>query len=95
MARYRKKPAVIEAVRWWGKYTEGDEWPDWFRDAVDSLNITIRNKYERPLVLLVHTLEGVMTATSGDYTIKGVNGEIYPCKPDIFESTYEWVDNDD
>mgnify|MGYP000848848660 CR=1 FL=1 len=41
----------------------------------------------------IHTLEGVMTAYGGDYIIKGVHGEIYPCKPDIFEKTYEQVDS--
>lgn len=49
----------------------------------------ITGKY--PGKLKIKTLEGVMTADIGDYIIKGVNGEFYPCKPDIFEKTYEEV----
>lgn len=80
MAKYRKKPIVIEAVQWTGN-NFGDL-TDIMHDVygVDGKEITIR------------TLEGVMTASVGDWIIKGVKGEIYPCKPDIFEATYELVD---
>lgn len=61
MAKYRKKPVVIEA-------------------------------YQTDKELTINTLEGVMHASAGDYIITGVNGEMYPCKPDIFEKTYEKVD---
>ena len=43
--------------------------------------------------VLINTLEGIMTASSGDYVIRGINGEFYPCKPDIFEKTYELISN--
>ena len=81
--KYRKKPVVIEAVQ--------------FLDTAESLedlskfvDHTVRIGYQTsPPTLTVATLEGVMEATVGDYIIKGVNGEFYPCKPDIFHKTYE------
>lgn len=86
MAKYRKKPVVIEGVR--------------FTDTSESINAllelgldTVRIKYSRVTSpeLRIETLEGVMCAQVGDYIIRGVNGEFYPCKPDIFEKTYEAV----
>jgi hypothetical protein len=83
MAKYRKKPVVIEAVQFTGK----DESVDWLLPQLISGEIgRSTNK------LYIKTLEGVMEANIGDYIIKGVNGEIYPCKPDIFEKTYEIVE---
>ena len=84
--KYRKKPVVIEAVRWTGKnQTEIDKF--------------CRMKVvwsENKKTFLVLTLEGTMLASTGDYIIKDVNGEFYPCKPDVFAKTYERVaDNDD
>jgi len=49
---------------------------------------------ERKIYAVIYTLEGTMTADYGDYIIQGVNGEIYPCKPDIFEQTYEKLEDD-
>lgn len=80
--QYRKKPVVIEAIRFTGKNSE--ELLAW-----GHKNMTfdpVENK------MLIHTLEGTMTAFIGDYIIKGVQGEYYPCKPDIFDATYEAVD---
>lgn len=72
MAKYRKKPVVIEATQWFpGVEIEG----------VANLN--------SPDVALVKTLEGDMYVKPGDWIITGVKGEKYPCKPDIFEATYE------
>lgn len=81
MAKYRKKPVVVEAVQF-------------FDDSVCAIaNIMgeARVSYKDPShpVMLIETLEGIMRADVGDYIIKGVNGEFYPCKPDIFEKTYE------
>lgn len=84
---FRKKPVVIEAVTWYGKYTDGTEWPDWFRAAVD--NGTIYQDIKANLI--VKTLEGDHRADIGDKIIQGVKGELYPCKPDIFDATYEPV----
>lgn len=79
MAKFRKRPVVVEAVRWMGD--NFGELTDLMHNAygVDDKKITIA------------TLEGVMTADVGDWIIKGVNDEFYPCKPDIFEKTYEPV----
>lgn len=80
--RYRKKPVVIDAVQFDGT----DESVDWLEPQLISGEIgRACNK------LYIKTLEGVMEASKGDYIIKGVNGEFYPCKPDIFEKTYEEV----
>lgn len=84
MAKYRKKPVVIEAMQWDG--TNGDaikEWGQGFRKIEYDL---------KPAILRIYTLEGVMEASLGDWVIKGIRGELYPCKPDIFEATYEPVD---
>ena len=88
MSKFRKKPIVIEAVTWFGKYTDTGEWPEWFNDAVRSGVITI---YPDSGDLIIATLEGEHVARRGDKIIQGVKGELYPCKPDIFESTYEGV----
>jgi hypothetical protein len=80
MPKYRKKPVVIEAVKWTGR--NGAEvnqflsYPaaDWRVDGDD---------------ILIDTLEGTMAARPGDYILRGVQGEVYPCKPDIFEATYD------
>jgi hypothetical protein len=76
MPKFRKKPVVIEAVRWTG--TNQDELAR-FMGVVG----TCGGKVD------IHTLEGTMKADVGDWIIKGVKGEFYPCKPDIFEATYE------
>lgn len=75
--KYRKKPVVIEA---WQNSDE-NEFPSWVANADIGR--------EPGGVILINTLEGVMKAMPGDYIIKGVKGEVYPCKPDIFEATYE------
>lgn len=86
MAKYRKKPVIIEAVQFDGT----DESVDWLLPQLASGEIrTIGRSCNR---LHIKTLEGVMTANVGDYIIKGVKGEFYPCKPDIFNMTYESVD---
>lgn len=82
--QYRKKPVVIEAVLWDGSDEAADEVYEFMEDAQWSMN-TGTKKVD------IHTLEGVMSADIGDYIIKGVQGEFYPCKPDIFAATYEEV----
>lgn len=86
MAKFRKKPVVIEAVTWYGKYSKPTDWPHWFSDAIRADTMRIDPTTSQ---LLIQTLEGLMTASIGDQIIQGVKGEIYPCKPDIFEATYE------
>ena len=89
--KFRKKPIVIEAFK---LNERGLVEEDWFWDAV--LKDTIITHYfgkfhSEPAWCEIKTLEGVMIAKAGDYIIRGVNEEIYPCKADIFEKTYELV----
>ena len=78
--KYRKKPVEIEAVKWNGRnFKEIEE--------LQNKNEQQLQRYENEI--LIFTLEGTMKASLGDYIIKGVSGEIYPCKPDIFNLTYE------
>ena len=92
---YRKKPVVIEAVKLENNkqsivnaiefvYNVGLE------TSVLGMDFEI-NKVRSDGGLIINTLEGNMLATFGDYIIKGVQGEFYPCKPDIFKQTYEQV----
>jgi hypothetical protein len=81
--KFRKKPVVIEAFCYYV-----DNQPDWFCDKVTTKDIiTFEDHCD------IHTLEGVMRGEVGDFIIQGVNGEIYPCKPDIFWKTYEKVED--
>ena len=90
--QFRKKPVVIEAVQWNGQPPhsvakaldigpETFNLPPWYREDIP------------PPLLEVFTLEGQMSASHGDWIIRGVKGEVYPCKPDIFEATYEPVED--
>ena len=82
--KYRKKPVVVDAVQW---FKEGDH-PEVQRGARQIRDAT-GNWGERYEFYYVRTLEGDMEVTPGDWIITGVKGEHYPCKPDIFEMTYE------
>lgn len=85
--RYRKRPVVIEAVVWNGKYLHPPEWPEWFRSGVDAgVLFTTAARFPK---LVIKTLEGDMEAEVGDFVICGIKGELYPCKPDIFAASYE------
>lgn len=75
--KYRKKPVVIEALLWSLDTPIELEWLDQAQVSCDGTN------------LFIETLEGTMRCDPGDYIIKGVAGEFYPCKPDIFHATYE------
>lgn len=81
MARFRKKPVEIEAVQYDGTF------------PLDFLTDTAQVRATGPDsdAMVIQTLEGEMTAQIGDWIIKGVAGEFYPCKPDIFDATYEPV----
>ena len=88
MAKFRKKPVVIEAFRLNERGLIGE---DWFWDAVtrnDIITHCFGKHYPDPAWCEIKTLEGTMIANAGDYIIQGVNGEIYPCKADIFQKTY-------
>lgn len=90
MPRYRKKPVEIEAFpvdeaieaasRDW------EAMPEWLRDSYENGGVLFL-----PDAVEILTLEGTMRGGRGDYIIRGVRGELYPCKPDIFEQTYDPV----
>lgn len=79
--RYSKRPVVIEAVQW-----TGDNIDELCKLEDFRLNYTLIDGQ-----LGVYSLEGIMWASVGDYIIRGIRGEFYPCKPDIFKETYEEV----
>lgn len=78
--KYRKKPVVIEAVQFDGTI-----------QSIESLQIPECSQQLGSRTLQIQTLEGEMTAQPGDWIIRGVKGEFYPCKPEIFAATYEEV----
>jgi hypothetical protein len=81
--RYRKKPVVIDAHQWDGNSDALHAW-------LDALGVENGSGlYGKGDNLCIGTLEGTMTASPGDWIIRGVQGEFYPCKPDIFSATYE------
>lgn len=84
--KYRKKPVVIEAFQWFGSPEQSED-PEWICDAINYGEAYFLNDGTHEFY--IKTLEGDLRVTPGDFIIKGVKGEIYPCKPDIFEMTYE------
>lgn len=86
--KYVKKPVEIEALQICGNVTEIKEFIGNNGDAyiADAYGV-----YPPFTEVIIHTLEGDMRATDGDYIIKGVKGEFYPCRKDIFEETYEKI----
>ena len=90
MAKYRKRPILIDAIQWlggekkWSRYT-----PKWITEALKNGDIV--ESHDGTEELIINTLEGYMVASKNDFIIKGLNGEMYPCKPDIFEKTYAEV----
>lgn len=93
MPKYRKLPVVIEAVRNDGKWPTVRDWMLSLRnDGFAFAPLTAPPITRNPSGSLnIATLEGVMLANVGDFIIRGVKGEFYPCKPDIFAATYEEV----
>jgi len=83
--KYRKKPIIVDAFLYDGKGYQTI--PDWALEGTSRMICYNENDD----TLIITTLEGDMVANAGDYIIKGVNGELYPCKPDIFKKTYELV----
>jgi len=97
MKKYRKKPVIIEAEKV-ETYIE----KNFFDDTDVKFHLDNNGQLRKVRLssdkksVFIETLEGEMKASPGDYIIKGINGELYPCKPDIFEKTYEEVvDNND
>ena len=88
MAKYRKKPVVIEAIQLTNEsIIEIIKW------ATDYISIKIdTDENDNIIGMIIPTLEGAMKASMNDYIIKGIQGEFYPCKPAIFEQTYELIE---
>ena len=86
MARFRKRPVEIDAH----PLPLGGDMPSWLSMAVASGRVRAHGEGAK-----IETLEGLLTAAPGDWIIRGVKGELYSCKPDVFALTYEAVDADD
>jgi len=95
MPKFRKKPVVIEAFQMTeARRVDNKDWPTWLNKAWNEKRETPGSVY--PTIegtgdgtISIGTLEGVHEVSFGDFIIQGVKGELYPCKPDIFEATYE------
>jgi hypothetical protein len=95
MSKFRKKPVVIDAQQFHGDYVSANVIIQWINESV---GFDPKNGNDPPAMyyygdLTIRTLEGDMEAKSGDWIIRGVKGEFYPCKPDIFAATYEPLDS--
>ena len=89
MSRYRKKPVEIEAIQMPPHdQTDFGLAPDWFKQALARNDVRYLNNEK----FLVRTDEGQMVGVAWDYLIKGVEGELYPCRKSVFEATYDPID---
>ena len=86
MAKYRKKPVVVEAFKWTGGPDQTED-PLWIVEAIKKHEVWFAEG-----VMFINTLEGDMAAQPGDFIIKDIKGELYSRKPDIFAQTYELVE---
>ena len=87
MAKYIKKPVVIEAVQ----FLDDSETLLVIQEFMGNADLTINYRDFNDPKLKIETLEGIIDASLGDFIIKGIKGEFYPCKPDIFELTYKQI----
>ena len=87
MAKFKKKPIIIEAFRWTGGSDQTED-PTWICEAIKAGKVWFEYKGTSKVNLHINTLEGILKANQGDYIIQGIQGELYPCKPDIFKETY-------
>lgn len=89
VGRYRKKPVEVYAVQLLDS-SDDDSYDQWC-EVIEWCRGDAVGEGHEPNILAIHTLEGTMEAGPGDWIICGVKGEFYPCKPDIFAATYEYV----
>ncbi|MEO8824097.1 MAG: hypothetical protein ABI366_11045 [Ginsengibacter sp.] len=92
MAKYRKKPVVIESYNFDGTY-ECMKQIEVLFPKLETLSSTINKERNEVYKWKIGTLEGGHEVSKGDWIIEGIAGEFYPCKPDIFEKTYEPITN--
>ncbi|ESY26748.1 hypothetical protein [Mesorhizobium sp. LNJC391B00] len=90
MPQFRKKPVVIEAMQWIGPDPSKIEYLTTFDDWISANQGSRKCRY-RGQSMIIPTLEGDHEASPGDWIIRGIKGELYPCKPDIFAATYEAI----
>lgn len=88
--KFKKKPVVIEAFCWTADRRQSED-PEWIVRAIGTGQVRFVEPGTQDVFMLIDTLEGTHRANLGDWIIRGVKGEIYPCKPDIFALTYEAV----
>ena len=86
ISKYRKRPVEVEAIQF-----DGWNWRE-VHQFMGNEPLMFTQGFRKDEYILIRTLEGVMKASIGDYIIKGVHDEFYPCKPDIFHETYEDLD---
>ncbi len=92
MAKFKKKPVVIEAIKWDGTLT-GKHYIDLLFQDLCTTSITYNKQDNIVSAWFIGTVIGHCRVSNGDYIIRGVNGEYYPCKPEIFEKTYDAVND--
>ena len=90
MAKFRKKPVEIEAVQFLPNKDSTEAIMALAADGTCQVDIFV--SHDKRYSMYIHTLEGKMEASIGDWIIRGVSGELYPCKPDIFLKTYDHVE---
>ena len=94
--KYRKKPVVIEAFQMTrARMESSDQWPWWLREAWRKHKTEPGGFGAYYGIYRINTLEGTHLVSPNDWIIRGVKGELYPCKPDIFEMTYEVVEDEE
>lgn len=89
--KYKKKPIAIEAFQWTGGPDQVED-PEWIVDKIKDGTVTFYDLDNSEVMLYIQNIDGTNMVSQGDYIIKGIKGEIYSCKPDIFEMTYEFVE---
>lgn len=87
MPKFRKKPVVVEAIQWDGTYK------GILRITKEFIGINIFRSHPYKWGWVIGTLEGSHVVTMGDFVVKGIKGEFYPCKPDIFALTYDALED--
>ncbi len=87
--KFRKKPVIVDAIKWDG--VNWNEVTDFLKGAKFHREYKDKSNQSKDMQIWITTLEGEMRADTGDWIIKGIKGEFYPCKNDVFEATYELV----